>query len=73
MYARMEKKAENSVTCVTSVTFSFLFGVSRFEREAMSDAPAFRYLLDLARALRLAQKVNLATGDKPDPVTAKRL
>ncbi len=33
----------------------------------------YRHLLDLARALRLAQKGNLARGIKPDPETAKRL
>ena len=38
----------------------------------MSDT-AFRQLLDLARALRLAQKGNLALGIKPDPSDAKRL
>ena len=31
------------------------------------------YLLDLCRALRLAEKGNLATGIKPDPDDAKRL
>ena len=33
----------------------------------------FRHLLDLARALRLAQKGNRALGIKPDPDDAKRL
>lgn len=33
----------------------------------------FHHLLDLCRAMRLAQKGNLATGERPDPETAMRL
>jgi hypothetical protein len=33
----------------------------------------FKHLLDLCRALRLAQKGNLATGEKPDKEAARRL
>jgi hypothetical protein len=39
----------------------------------MSDDLAFRHLLELVRALRLAQKGNLAAGKRPDPAEAKRL
>ena len=33
----------------------------------------FQHLLELCRALRLAEKGNLATGVKPDPQDAMRL
>ena len=39
----------------------------------MSDDLAFRHLLELVRALRLAQKGNLAAGKRPDRAEAKRL
>jgi hypothetical protein len=39
----------------------------------MSDDLAFRHLLTLVRALRLAQKGNLAAGKPPDQAEAKRL
>jgi hypothetical protein len=39
----------------------------------VSDDLAFHHVLGLVRALRLAQKGNLATGKRPDPAEAKRL
>lgn len=39
----------------------------------MSKDRDLRHLLDLARALRLAQAGNLATGVKPDAEVAQRL
>ena len=36
-------------------------------------ATEYRHLLDLIRALRLAEKGNLATGQKPSPEDAIRL
>jgi len=33
----------------------------------------YKYLLDLTRALRLAQKGNFARGIRPDPETARRV
>jgi len=41
------------------------------EGEALSDD--FRHLLNLVRALRLAQKGNLAAGKRPDMADTKRL
>jgi hypothetical protein len=41
------------------------------EAEALSDD--FRHLLNLVRALRLAQKGNLAAGKRPNMAESKRL
>src|SRR5207249_588453 len=48
-------------------------GGNGLKGNAVSDDFAFHHLLDLARALRLAQRGNLARGIKPDADDARRL